>query len=852
MATLYTFDHVFPDTASQKDLYSSCVVPLVRACLKGYNATVFAYGQTGSGKTHTIVGPSIQHEISTSSSGESSFSTSLSSGMIPRAFQDLLFNLSKKKAELCNDSNDNSTSNTKKKTPPYEYEVRIQFLEIYGEEIRDLLAPSSSDTRLTIRDGAAGEEPEVIGASEVTVNTTKEALLCLQKGTLRRVTAATQMNSTSSRSHAMMSVTVEQRTLRKTSFTKKGSSSSNNGENANNSNNSNNSNKQNDDYDDRETEEEVKRSRFHFVDLAGSERQKRTKAEGQRLKEGIDINKGLLVLGNVISALGDSKKVGRTHVPYRDSKLTRLLKGSLGGNHKTLMIACVSPASVNMEESLNCLRYANRAKNIQNNAVVNLDAGSRLVANLRGKCKDLARELLRIRDLCKIDDMEQIVKNVEAGSSYSEKLLLDLASGKDIEIPRSALKALSLNDVKSVNTNGDDRVDYKSIETDLVHLLGNSPLNLDRKMLSEKIDYSSFSIDENKIDNNIAPTTSVDEYKDRVAKRKVELDLMRQSSMKAKEHLLLLREKHQSESTEEESSLLESSTESVEDKYFDSEDYTGTKQMKPKEGYILEMKNKNLEQSASDELTSNLITDAEPEKVHYDDTNEGLDKIQSSCLEHIIHKKDFVSDSIEDFTDARNDNENLAQNPELETSKDLPDTSTKNIIFDRNHDENTLYTDITFDHTETENKSVVSRDVYEEKVASYEKELALLRKTIRENELKLSFLSNSDSKLNEAKVKDNANDLRAAKGSLDLTPQASTNKENLKKKGKKNELKALARISDHPLSPCTNIPRDNPSNGKMQKSEKEKEKNKIRLKNKEKIERDLMVLSLYMSPLLDF
>jgi len=508
----FTFDHVFPDTASQKDLYSSCVVPLVRACLKGYNATVFAYGQTGSGKTHTIVGPSIQHEISTSSSGESSFSTSLSSGMIPRAFQDLLFNLSKKKAELCNDSNDNSTSNTKKKTPPYEYEVRIQFLEIYGEEIRDLLAPSSSDTRLTIRDGAAGEEPEVIGASEVTVNTTKEALLCLQKGTLRRVTAATQMNSTSSRSHAMMSVTVEQRTLRKTSFTKKGSSSSNNGENANNSNNSNNSNKQNDDYDDRETEEEVKRSRFHFVDLAGSERQKRTKAEGQRLKEGIDINKGLLVLGNVISALGDSKKVGRTHVPYRDSKLTRLLKGSLGGNHKTLMIACVSPASVNMEESLNCLRYANRAKNIQNNAVVNLDAGSRLVANLRGKCKDLARELLRIRDLCKIDDMEQIVKNVEAGSSYSEKLLLDLASGKDIEIPRGTRKSQLSKEKKKKGPNLSH--DFSNENTELFD---------GTKNISNK---------------------DLDYYKLRLAETEVELKMIRQSSQKTKKELGVLKEEH--------------------------------------------------------------------------------------------------------------------------------------------------------------------------------------------------------------------------------------------------------------------------------------------------------------------
>merc|ERR1719491_2228160 len=138
---------------------------------------------------------------------------------------------------------------------------------------------------------------------------------------------------------------------------------------------------------------ETKRSKFHFVDLAGSERQKRSQAVGKRLKEGININKGLLVLGNVISALGDPSKRGKTFVPYRDSKLTRLLKGSLGGNHKTLMIACVSPSSSNMEETLNCLRYANRAKNIQNNAVVNVDSGSRVVSELRAQVQALASEL---------------------------------------------------------------------------------------------------------------------------------------------------------------------------------------------------------------------------------------------------------------------------------------------------------------------------------------------------------------------------------------------------------------------------------------------------------------------------
>jgi hypothetical protein len=182
------------------------------------------------------------------------------------------------------------------------------------------------------------------------------------------------MNESSSRSHAILSVCIEQSIVFKT-----GSSvSSDDGSN--------------------EEHVQVTRSKFNFVDLAGAERQKRTGASGKRLKEGIDINKGLSNLGNVISALGDPRKRGRTHVPYRDAKLTRLLKGSLGGNHKTLMIACVSPASINMGESLNCLRYANRAKNIQNKAVVNVDSNTRLVQELQGQVKALASDLLKALD----------------------------------------------------------------------------------------------------------------------------------------------------------------------------------------------------------------------------------------------------------------------------------------------------------------------------------------------------------------------------------------------------------------------------------------------------------------------
>lgn len=351
----FAFDEAFGGTSSQRHLYERRVAQLVRSCMDGYNATCLAYGQTGSGKTHTIMGPSTYMAMYDDTTA----------GVIPRAFRDLFGQLEqvRQRSNKENQPQNNGAS--------YEYEVRVQFLEIYGEEIRDLLTLSSSE-RLTIRDVGLDDEPEVLGSTKHKVESAEEALLCLSRGMMRRVTGATAMNASSSRSHAILSVLVEQTTtLEEPSCAE-------------------------------QTQPiqhiQVKRSKFNFVDLAGSERQKRTQAEGQRLKEGIDINKGLLVLGNVISALGDPKKAGKFFVPYRDSKLTRLLKGSLGGNHKTLMIACVSPSSSNLEESLNCLRYANRAKNIQNNAVVNIDSGSRLVAELREQVQTLATDLLRAKE----------------------------------------------------------------------------------------------------------------------------------------------------------------------------------------------------------------------------------------------------------------------------------------------------------------------------------------------------------------------------------------------------------------------------------------------------------------------
>lgn len=353
----FCFDEAFSPESSQEELYEHRVSPLVTSCLQGYNATTLAYGQTGSGKTFSMTGPT-----TTMQDGNQA-------GIIPRAIQSLFDQLIGFKKQRTS------------KESIYDFEVRIQFLELYGEEIRDLLTTKANPEKLAIRD-IGMEEPEVLGATQHKVDGPEDAMLCLARGMLRRVTGSTAMNAESSRSHAILSLHVEQSTTATDGLAS------------------------------------VVRSKFHFVDLAGSERQKRTHAVGQRLKEGIDINKGLFVLGNVISALGDPKKAGKTFVPYRDSKLTRLLKGSLGGNHKTLMIACVSPSSSNLEESLNCLRYANRAKNIQNNAVVNVDAGTRLVSELRGQVSALAAELLRIRQ-----------GGDPSIDTYSVDMLQSLASG---------------------------------------------------------------------------------------------------------------------------------------------------------------------------------------------------------------------------------------------------------------------------------------------------------------------------------------------------------------------------------------------------------------------------------------
>ncbi|KAJ0182300.1 hypothetical protein K1T71_001669 [Dendrolimus kikuchii] len=346
----FTFDYAFEPAASQQEVYDTCVRKLVEAALDGYNATVLAYGQTGSGKTYTM-GSGWEGE----GDGDEE-----RRGIIPRAIRDLFAGADSRADD----------ARAQGQLPP-EFSVQAQFIELYNEDIVDLLDPAKDPfakgaLRIT-EDGCGGVK--VVGASMRAVRGATEALGALHAGALARTTAATNMNSSSSRSHAVFTLLLRQRRLAADQ-----------------------------DGVDRDADSEAPEqyetltAKFHFVDLAGSERLKRTGATGERAREGISINCGLLALGNVISALGDkSRKV--LHVPYRDSKLTRLLQDSLGGNSNTVMIACVSPSDRDFMETLNTLKYANRARNIKNRCVVNQDLTSRTINQLRQEVARLQLEL---------------------------------------------------------------------------------------------------------------------------------------------------------------------------------------------------------------------------------------------------------------------------------------------------------------------------------------------------------------------------------------------------------------------------------------------------------------------------
>ncbi|XP_035807342.2 kinesin-like protein KIF1B isoform X3 [Amphiprion ocellaris] len=344
-AKTFSFDYSYwshttpedPCFASQNLVYNDIGKEMLEHAFEGYNVCIFAYGQTGAGKSYTMMGKQEEGQ----------------EGIIPMLCEDLF-------EKINEDSNKEELS----------YSVEVSYMEIYCERVRDLLNPKNKGNLRVREHPLLG--PYVEDLSKLAVTSYTDIADLMDAGNKARTVAATNMNETSSRSHAVFTIVFTQR--------------------------------KHDSETDLSTE---KVSKISLVDLAGSERADSTGAKGTRLKEGANINKSLTTLGKVISALAEvSKKKKKTDfIPYRDSVLTWLLRENLGGNSRTAMVAALSPADINYDETLSTLRYADRAKNIKCNAVINEDPNNKLVRELKDEVARL-KELLRAQGLGDILDID--------------------------------------------------------------------------------------------------------------------------------------------------------------------------------------------------------------------------------------------------------------------------------------------------------------------------------------------------------------------------------------------------------------------------------------------------------------
>ncbi|KAM9786131.1 kinesin-like protein KIF1B isoform 2-T2 [Neosynchiropus ocellatus] len=362
-AKTFSFDYSYwshttpedPTFASQNLVYNDIGKEMLAHAFEGYNVCIFAYGQTGAGKSYTMMGKQEEGQ----------------EGIIPMLCEDLF--------EKINESSNNEELS---------YSVEVSYMEIYCERVRDLLNPKNKGNLRVREHPLLG--PYVEDLSKLAVTSYTDIADLMDAGNKARTVAATNMNETSSRSHAVFTIVFTQR--------------------------------KHDSETDLSTE---KVSKISLVDLAGSERADSTGAKGTRLKEGANINKSLTTLGKVISALAEvdnctskSKKKKKTDfIPYRDSVLTWLLRENLGGNSRTAMVAALSPADINYDETLSTLRYADRAKNIKCNAVINEDPNNKLVRDLKDEVARL-KELLRAQGLGDILDIDPMGDDCSSGIKY--------------------------------------------------------------------------------------------------------------------------------------------------------------------------------------------------------------------------------------------------------------------------------------------------------------------------------------------------------------------------------------------------------------------------------------------------
>uniref|UniRef100_H3CU70 Kinesin-like protein n=1 Tax=Tetraodon nigroviridis TaxID=99883 RepID=H3CU70_TETNG len=343
----FTFDTVFGPDSKQLDVYNLTARPIIESVLEGYNGTIFAYGQTGTGKTFTMEGVRAVPELR---------------GIIPNSFAHIFGHIAKAEGDK-------------------RFLVTVSYLEIYNEEVRNLLGKDQNQ-RLEVK-----ERPDVgVYIKDLpgyVVYNADDMDRFMTLGNKNRSVGATNMNEHSSRSHAIFTITIE--------CSEKGVDGN----------------------------QVMRMGKLHLVDLAGSERQGKTGATGQRLKEATKINLSLSTLGNVISALVDGKS---THVPYRNSKLTRLLQDSLGGNSKTMMCANIGPADYNYDETISTLRYANRAKNIKNKARINEDPKDALLRKFQKEIEELKKKLMEGEDwlVCIFYSSDEFDESEDEGAEAGE------------------------------------------------------------------------------------------------------------------------------------------------------------------------------------------------------------------------------------------------------------------------------------------------------------------------------------------------------------------------------------------------------------------------------------------------
>ncbi|XP_025755840.1 kinesin-like protein KIF1A isoform X4 [Oreochromis niloticus] len=370
------WSHTTPEDvnyASQMQVYRDIGEEMLLHAFEGYNVCIFAYGQTGAGKSYTMMGRQEKDQ----------------QGIIPLMCEDLF-------TKINDSNNDNSMS----------YSVEVSYMEIYCERVRDLLNPKNKGNLRVREHPLMG--PYVEDLSKLAVTSYNDIQDLMDSGNKARTVAATNMNETSSRSHAVFNII----------FTQKKH-----------------------DMETDNTSEKV--SKISLVDLAGSERADSTGAKGTRLKEGANINKSLTTLGKVISALAEldsapnknkKKKKVESFIPYRDSVLTWLLRENLGGNSRTAMVAALSPADINYDETLSTLRYADRAKQIRCNAVINEDPNNRLV-------RELKEEVARLKDLLYAQGLGDIIETYRCtGPVITGLKLTNAMTGMS---PSPSLSALS-------------------------------------------------------------------------------------------------------------------------------------------------------------------------------------------------------------------------------------------------------------------------------------------------------------------------------------------------------------------------------------------------------------------------